>query len=240
MELMQETKGNLSANRYARLLPWVLLGLGTIIISVFAHQYERFPGDLEVLRWLKGIDLPLFQSSMSAIDAMAFRLVAPVVVGLCALFLWIMRRRAEAFFIAVGLIPYGLGAFIKAAIDRPRPWELEPEATVWFLVPGPAFPSGHILHFVLFYGMLLYLTPTLIKNVRARRAVQVVLVLILVLAAPAVVCGARHWPSDVIGGYMFGVLFLAALIWGYEKCKDGRIDRWYESLQLNRWWPQKE
>ena len=240
MELIQEAKGHLPANRYTRSLPWVLLGLGAIIISVFANQYSRFPGDLEILRWLQGIDLPLFQPSMRAIDAMAFRLVAPVVDSLCALFLWIMRRRAEALFIAVGLIPYGLGAFIKAAIDRPRPWELDPGATVWFLVPGPAFPSGHIMHFVLFYGMLLYLTLTLIKNRRARRVVQVFLVLIIALAAPAVVCGARHWPSDVIGGYMVGGLFLAALIWGYEKCKDGRFDRWYESLRLNRWWPQTE
>jgi undecaprenyl-diphosphatase len=237
---MKRARRHLLAKRYRRFLPWVLLVLGTIVISVFAHLYDRFPGDSEILKWLQGIDLPLFQSSMKAIDAIAFRLVAPVAVGLCALFLWLIHRRPEAFFIAVGLFPYGAGALIKGAVDRPRPWELDQGVTPWFLVKGSAFPSGHIMHFVLFYGFLLYLTPTLVKNRRARTVLQVLLVLLLLTAAPAVVTGARHWPSDVIGGYMVGGLFLAALIWGYEHSKGDRFDRWYEALRGSRWWPQTE
>lgn len=228
-------KGHLLANRHASFVMWALLVLSTILISVFAYQYGRFPGDLEILRWLQGLDLPLFQSSMKAIDAIAFRLVVPIIVSLCALFLWLIRRRPEAFFIAVGLIPYGAGALIKAVVDRPRPWELEQGVTPWFLVPGSAFPSGHIMHFVLFYGMLLYLTPTLVKNRHARSALQVLLVSLILLAAPAVVTGGRHWPSDVLGGYVVGGLFLAALIWGYERCKGDRFDRWYEVVRFNLW-----
>jgi len=230
---MKEAEGHLFANRYTSFTFWTLLGLSTILICVVAHQYSRFPGDLEILRWLQGIDIPLFQSSMKAIDAMAFRLVAPMAVSLCALFLWAIRRRTEAFFVALGLIFYGGGVFIKAAVNRPRPWELDPGVTLWFLVPGPAFPSGHVMHFVLFYGMLLYLAPTLVKNRRARLALQVFLGSIILLAAPAVVCGSRHWPSDVLGGYIVGGFFLAVLIWGYERCKGGRFDRWYEALRLN-------
>ena len=237
---MREAKDRLFANRHTNFVLWMLLGLSIILISVFAHYYSLFPGDLEIARWLRGIDFPLFQTSMKVIDVIAFRFIALMAVILCALLLWAIRRRTEVFFVAVGLIPYGLGAFIKTAVDRPRPWELEPGLTPWFVLPGSSFPSGHIMHFVLFYGMLLYLAPTLIKKRRARLALQVFLASMILLAAPAEVCAARHWLSDVLGGYMVGGFFLIALIWGYERCKDGRFDRWYEALRLNTWWPQME
>jgi len=227
---MKRAKGNLFANQHAGFIWCALLALSIIVICVFANRYSYFPGDLEIAAWLQAIDFPLFQPLMRAIDAMAYRLIAPLVVSLCALYLWAIRRRTEAVFVAVGFIPYGMGIFFKAAVDRPRPWELDPGLTPWLAASGSSFPSGHIMHFVLFYGMLLYLAPTLVKNRRARITLQVFLGSIILLAAPAVVCGARHWPSDVFAGYMVGGFFLAVLIWGYNRWKDGRFARFERLL----------
>jgi len=150
-----------------------------------------------------------------------------------ALLLWVIRRRTEAFFVAMTLFAYWSTLIIKLVVDRPRPPDLDTGVVSWYLAPGPAFPSGHVMHFVLFYGLLLYLAPTLIKNKRARLALQVFLGSMIVLVGPSVVYTARHWPSDALGGYIVGGLFLAALVWGYNRCKDGRFDRWYEAVRLN-------
>jgi len=244
--LMEKAKGRRPANRYTTFVPWALLGVSAALICFFASQYSRFPGDLDVARWLQGVDLPLFRHTMAAIDAVGFRLVIPLAVGLCALFLWVIRRRTEAFFVALTLVVYWFTLVIKLAVDRPRPPEMDTGVFTWYLVPGPAFPSGHVMHFVLFYGLLLYLSPTLIKGRRARLAVQVFLSSMILLVGPSVVYTVRHWPSDAVGGYIVGGFLLAVLIWGYQRCKDGRFDRWYEAvsskarltqrIQVNGWW----
>jgi len=239
LEFMNEAKGRPPANWYKNFIPWTLLALSAALICFFAHQYSRFPGDLEVAEWLQGINLPLFRPTMEAIDAMGSRLVIPLAVSLCALFLWAIRRRSEAFFVSMTLVVYWFTLVIKVAVDRPRPLELDTGVATWYLVPGPAFPSGHVMHFVLFYGLLLYLMPTLIKNRRARLILQVFLGSTILLVGPSVVYTGRHWPSDVLGGYIVGGFFLAALIWGYERCKDGRVDRWYEAVRLKAKWPQR-
>ena len=231
--LMKEAKDRPLANRYTNFIPWALLGLSAALICFFAHHYSRFPGDLDIARWLQGIDLPLFRPAMEAIDAMGFRLMIPLAVILCALLLWVIRRRTEAFFVAMTLFAYWSTLIIKLVVDRPRPPDLDTGVVSWYLAPGPAFPSGHVMHFVLFYGLLLYLAPTLIKNRRARLALQVFLGSMIVLVGPSVVYTARHWPSDALGGYIVGGFFLAALVWGYNRCKDGRFDRWYEAVRLN-------
>ena len=134
---------------------------------------------------------------------------------------------------------YWFTLVIKLVVDRPRPPELETGVVSWYLVPGPAFPSGHVMHFVLFYGLLLYLMPTLIKNRRTRLILQVLLGLTILLVGPSVVYTSRHWPSDAFGGYVVGGFLLFALIWGYERCKNGRFDRWYEAVRLKARWPQR-
>jgi undecaprenyl-diphosphatase len=110
-----------------------------------------------------------------------------------------------------------LGLGIKEWIGRPRP------AFVLF-PPGPSsesFPSGHALHVALFFGFLIYLSAVYIGPGKVRALTQgLLLLLILVVGASRVYLGL-HWPSDVVGGYLFGVLFLSLLIWMAKKRKTG-------------------
>ncbi|MFC2039527.1 phosphatase PAP2 family protein [Chloroflexota bacterium] len=165
---------------------------------------------------------------------MGSRLVIPVLVILCALLLWTIHYRTEAFFVGATLLVYWCTLIIKLVVDRPRPPNLDTGTQSWYLIPGPAFPSGHVLHFVFLYGLLFYLVPTLIKNRRTRLALRVFLGSMILLVGPSVVYTGRHWPSDALGGYIVGGFFLAALIWGYNRWKDGKFDRWYETVRPNR------
>lgn len=90
-----------------------------------AHLYGRFPGGLDIARRLQEIDLPLFRPIMEAIDAMGSRIVIPLAVSLCALFLWEIRRRTEAFFVAMTLAACAFTLVLKLTVDRPRPLELD-------------------------------------------------------------------------------------------------------------------
>lgn len=214
-------------NRHAGYIPCALLLIGAIAISYFAHQHATFAGDLRIYNWLQDIESPAFDASMKTINFMGIRVLTPFAVSFCVLALWLLRRRAEALFVGLSLLGYAFTLVVKVMIDRPRPPIVETE-TNWMLIPGPSFPSGHVMHFVLFYGLLVYLVPFLFKGRAAQLTLQIVLVLLIISAAPAVIYAGRHWPSDALGGYVIGGLFLAALIWGYRRFPADRLDQWYE------------
>ena len=122
-----------------------------------------------------------------------------------------LRRRSDGLFMAAcGILPPVINLGLKELAARPRP----DAALALVEETGYAFPSTHTVFAASFYGALIYLLgqwdvfpgqPTL------RRAIQGALILfILAIGASRVYLGA-HWPSDVIGGFLFGGLCLAAL-----------------------------
>ena len=89
----------------------------------------------------------------------------------------------------------------KIALQRVRPDEFDHPVVVSTF----AFPSGHAANSMIVYLLLALL---LVDNPR-RRAVAVfaALVLTLLVGTSRVLLGV-HWPSDVIGGWSFGLLWV--------------------------------
>jgi undecaprenyl-diphosphatase len=78
-------------------------------------------------------------------------------------------------------------------------------------IPYGSFPSGHVLNFTATFGFLAFLAW------HARRPVVTVLCLLppLAIAMSRLYLG-EHWPSDVLGGFLFGGLWLALTIRVYR------------------------
>ena len=138
----------------------------------------------------------------------------PIAVGGIALLAWLGRRRAAvaAFLvIAVGRL---LVEAQKYAIARLRPSDevhLVPVSTA-------SFPSGHASN-----SMIVCLTFAILFFGHTRwrwLAVAVALVLSLCIGFSRLMLGV-HWPSDVIGGWTFGLLWVVlALPWAERLAKD--------------------
>ena len=90
----------------------------------------------------------------------------------------------------------------KYWIARARP-DLEPHLVV---VKTSSFPSGHATS-----SMIFYLTLALVLDRRhalaSRRGVAAAILLSLLIGISRVMLGV-HWPSDVIGGWAFGLLWV--------------------------------
>ncbi|MCC6382559.1 MAG: phosphatase PAP2 family protein [Dehalococcoidia bacterium] len=111
-----------------------------------------------------------------------------------------------------GLLLWEGNTLLKLAVRSPRP-VAGLGLDVDRLRDSYGFPSGHVYGDALVYGLLAvyapaYLHPRLVFPVRA------VLVAVIVLAGPARVVVGAHWPSDVLGGYLWGgaaLLFAVAV-----------------------------
>jgi len=124
------------------------------------------------------------------------------------------RARAEALFAMAAVVALVYGDnLLKDAVRSHRPVAALGVRIDEFQT-SYGFPSGHVYGDVLFYGAMavfapLWVAPRLVLPVRA------LLLGIILLAGPARVIVGAHWPSDVVGGYLWGACALClALAFG--------------------------
>lgn len=120
---------------------------------------------------------------------------------LVAGWLWYRASGRLAFgILTVILIGRGLTEVQKYSIARARP-TIEPHLVV---VKSSSFPSGHATSSMIFYLTLaLMLSPKPHRRLAAACAV----LLSLLIGTSRVMLGV-HWPSDVLGGWSFGLFWV--------------------------------
>lgn len=113
---------------------------------------------------------------------------------------WRGRGRFAVGLLVVILVGRGLSEVQKYWIARARP-TIEPHLVV---VKTSSFPSGHATSSMIFYLTLaLALTPQSHRRIMAAGAI----LLSLLIGASRIMLGV-HWPSDVVGGWSFGLLWV--------------------------------
>ena len=128
-----------------------------------------------------------------------------VLIGAGFIIAALLWRRARGRFalglLLVILLGRGLSEVQKYWIARARP-DLEPHLVV---VKTFSFPSGHATSSMIFY---LTLALALAPVGRPRRIAAVAAILLSLLIGTSRVMLGVHWPSDVIGGWSFGLLWV--------------------------------
>ena len=135
-----------------------------------------------------------------------------IVVGLAlAAVLWRAgdRKAATVLLVLLAVLPLAQHG-LKLLVDRPRPPFLPSD--VWSDPGSPSFPSGHVMSATVVYGFLLYLSLREKWATPYRVLAGGLSLAALGLTALTSVYLGVHWPTDVPGGYLWGlVLLLPAL-----------------------------
>ena len=142
-----------------------------------------------------------------AVTSLGGWIAALVMMAGLMLFLLARGRRIDALVVLLSGVPLLLGLLLKELVGRARPdlWLTGPEPS------GLSFPSGHASFAMIFGGILIVVIGEAVSPAPARRAIQLFLILlILAIGASRVYLGV-HWPSDVIGGYLYGGVALLGL-----------------------------
>lgn len=205
---------------------WRILARGRVLLVVYiivlavvgllafaAHNTSVLPGDLPFTRELQESKSPIIAGVFYYVSALGFTVPSATIEIVALLTLWLLRLRLEAIFLALSLLADLFGLIVKLVVGRQRP---SPDLVhVVQQIQQPSFPSGHTLHYTVFYGFLIFITITNFKPSWLRTVAIVVFALLIALVGPSRVYLGEHWPTDVVGGYLIGALCLAPLIAGY-------------------------
>ena len=184
------------------------------VLSVGATMADRFPGDRRLSGWVQGADSAALDALSSGIYLLGFWPFILVAGFGMAAACWHCGHRLAATFVGAAVLAQGLSTLLKVLIERPRP-----SADLVRVIGEPSgfsFPSGHVLAAVVLWGFVAFLAPRIIKHRAASRTVQVLALTVVGLMGLQRVYAGAHWPSDVVGGYLWGALVLALLAYGYQ------------------------
>jgi membrane-associated phospholipid phosphatase len=128
------------------------------------------------------------------------------VVGVLVVILMLRRAARLALWAAVTMAGAALlDNVIKTLADRARPHFANPVASA----PGKSFPSGHALESFVGVAIVLIVVLPLMQPVWRRITLAVAVVLVLLIGFSRVTLGV-HYLSDVVGGWIFAIGWLAA------------------------------
>ena len=182
-----------------------------------ARVYPTFPGDERVLLAFQGLQTGWLDVLALAVTKLGCTPLAAASGSAAIAVMAVMRRWADGLMLLMGGVLIAVGDSLKGLVARVRPdyYLLGPEPS------GLSFPSGHSLYAIIFGGLLIYLVGKLVPIPALRYSLQIGLgALILAMGASRVYLGV-HWPSDVIGGFLFGAVALMGLIALRNRVEDG-------------------
>lgn len=153
-------------------------------------------------------------------------LLTALVVPATAYVLWRGQPRLAIFLVVTSLGGGIVDTIVKVLVDRPRPLVDHAIATAH----GKSFPSGHAMSSTVVYGALLVVFLPAIYRQHRRIFVAAIIVIVAAVGSSRLLLGV-HFVSDVIGGYVLGLAWLAGSVAVFETWRVERGQRATEPLE---------
>lgn len=183
------------------------LTLGGLLVVASVAVRDPLPGETTFLEAVHadegGPAARVWQAVSDASDALPLALVA--VVGLAVL-LGLRRLRSAGLLLAAVAVPWTVNPVLKDLLARDRP-------DLWPLgdVSAYSLPAGHAVNSAaLVAGVVAVLLPR--AGARGRTASLALAGLVLLVVGAAQLALGRHFPSDVLVGWLWAVAWVAFVV----------------------------
>ena len=196
------------------------LGLIAVIgafatLTVLVKTTPSFPIDVQITKALQSINSPIFAALMTIVSWPGFppqSFIISVLIVL-ALYWFGFHWEAVASLFAAVFVPL-VNVIVKDYVRRPRPGiDL---VHVFGVLNSFSFPSGHVMYYVGFFGLMWFFAYTLLKIAPLRTFLLIFLGVLIALIGMSRIYLGQHWASDVLGAYLLGTLTLVVNIWFYR------------------------
>ena len=147
-------------------------------------------------------------------SALAWQIVLALVV------VWLLWRRLPRLALFVVITAAGsslLNTVVKTAVHRLRPVLSHPVAHE----SGSSFPSGHAQAAMVGYAVLLLVFLPILHGAWRRVAILFSVLMVLAIGFSRIALGV-HYASDVVGGYVLGAAWVAAMAAAFNAMRVAR------------------
>ncbi len=192
---------------------WLAVGLGFLaafLVLAALLADDRIPAvDRDVSNWIRGIDFFAWDAMVSVGEALTGSPWGVIVWFAAVAGFWASGRPVEAIVLAFAAAIWVPKAIAEELVDRTRPILDGIEGST--LAEGGSFPSGHMTAGFAVYGMLAVIAVVRLQGWRPRAFAIFVAAAVLTLSAFSRVVDGVHWPSDVLGGFLLGLAWVAGV-----------------------------
>jgi membrane-associated phospholipid phosphatase len=190
---------------------YALVAVSVIGLTYFVQSYPISGFDYFMTREIQAERGWNFTFLMKSISSFYDPVIGTLSVIMAALFFFLNRHRREAWFTLAVVFPDLFNLLLKILIHRARP--TPEDAKIFLIFTQASFPSGHVVHYVVFFGFLIaVMVVNSYISVFWRIFVGIFSAfLILAVSISRIYLGA-HWATDVLGGYLFGSIYLGIML----------------------------
>lgn len=175
--------------------------------EVLEGSTQRF--DEAVLTWVEGHRTPILDHVALQITALGNVATLTVLVLSVSVFLWLTRHKISAGLLMIAVAGSALlNTLLKDLFDRPRPRVVEAGTDVM----THSFPSGHSMSAFVAYATVAYLGGRLGPTHGLRWTTWTLAALLIAAVGASRIYLGVHYPTDVLGGYIAGLAWLAFVI----------------------------
>ena len=199
----------------------ILLAAGIVLVSfllitAFVYYFPFSQVDQEFSEEVQEHQNALLDTAMKAVSWFGNMPNPVIVILLNSLLFFSFQYKKEALFILFTMGSGIVSTIVKVMVNRSRP--TQSLVRVIETTTQQSFPSGHVILYIVFFGFLILLMLRLsaIPKIIRIGISSIAMVLILVIPFSRIYLGA-HWFTDVLGGFLLGILYLFVISYYYLK-----------------------
>lgn len=195
-----------------------------VSLLIAVRRNPRMERDVVVTLRMQRLNHPTLARLFHAISWPGFRPQSLILPGTATAGVFLAGFRREARYMVFAWLASLLSFSTKMLIQRPRP-SGDGIVVTKAKLRDSSFPSGHVLHYVCFWGFFAYLCFTEIRGRWSRWLPTAGISSFIALVGPSRIYLGHHWLTDVLASYSLGTALLSTLI-GLHRRKLGESTPW--------------
>jgi membrane-associated phospholipid phosphatase len=179
--------------------------------AVFVRQTTIL--DDHVFEWISPLTSDPMTAFMKVVTYMGnYEFLAPANLLLIGFLIWKKQKRAAWRVAVIALSSLGMKLALKELFQRLRPTDPMLQGITNF-----SYPSGHAFMSVSFYGLLIWLTWTHVRDNKLRLILTLLFGIMIFLIGFSRIYLRVHYTTDVVAGFCLGICWVSLLLYFTRK-----------------------